>query len=74
MDFNYFLVLSTMKFKKIFLSITLLICSLAITSPVTADFNDGWDAYTNGDFRTLIMPLENGDHSQKKGMQNHKRI
>ena len=49
MDFNYFLVLSTMKFKKIFLPITLLICSLAITSPVTADFNDGWDAYTNGD-------------------------
>ena len=65
MDFNYFLVLSTMKLKKILLPITLLICSLAITSPVTADFNDGWAAYTDGDFRAASRewrPLaEKGD-------------
>tara|TARA_B100000767_G_scaffold147449_1_gene138900 strand:+ start:147 stop:572 length:426 start_codon:yes stop_codon:yes gene_type:complete len=40
-----------MKLKKISLLITLLICSLGIISPVNADFNDGWTAYTSGDFR-----------------------
>ena len=54
-----------MKSKNILLLTTLLICSLGIISPVNADFNNGWDAYTNGDFRAASKqwrPLaEKGD-------------
>ena len=54
-----------MKLKKISLPITLLICSLGIISPVNADFNNGWEAYINGDFRSASkqwQPLaEKGD-------------
>ena len=54
-----------MKLKKISLPITLLICSLGIIIPVNADFNNGWDAYTNGDFKAASKqwrPLaEKGD-------------
>jgi len=40
-----------MKFKKILIPIVLLISTLGIISPINADFNDGWIAYTNGDFK-----------------------
>ena len=40
-----------MKLQKKSIPITLLICTLGIISPINADFNDGWIAYTNGDFR-----------------------
>tara|TARA_B100000795_G_C22741054_1_gene415365 strand:+ start:805 stop:1230 length:426 start_codon:yes stop_codon:yes gene_type:complete len=54
-----------MKFKKILIPTTLLICTLGITSPVSANFDDGWIAYTNGDFRAAAKqwrPLaEKGD-------------
>ena len=54
-----------MKSKNILLLTTLLICSLGIISPVNADFNNGWDAYTNGDFKAASKqwrPLaEKGD-------------
>jgi len=45
-------ILSIMKFKKILTAITLLICTLGTMSTVNADFNDGWVAYTSGDFKT----------------------
>ena len=58
-------ILSIMKFKKILIPITLLICTLGAMSPVNADFNDGWVAYTSGDFKTASKqwrPLaEKGD-------------
>ena len=41
-----------MKFKKILIPITLLICTLGAMSPANADFNDGWVSYTSGDFKT----------------------
>lgn len=54
-----------MKFKKISIITSFLICSMAIIKPINADFNDGWIAYTNGDFRVASKqwkPLaEKGD-------------
>jgi TPR repeat protein len=41
-----------MKFKKISIASFLLISSLVIATPINAEFNDGWIAYTNGDFKT----------------------
>ena len=40
-----------MKFEKKLIPTTLLLCTLGVISPINADFNDGWDAYTDGDFR-----------------------
>ena len=41
-----------MKFKKILISVTVLIFSLGIITPINANFNDGWLAYSNGDFKS----------------------
>ena len=54
-----------MKFKKILISVTVLIFSLGIITPINANFNDGWLAYSNGDFKSAAKqwrPLaEKGD-------------
>ena len=41
-----------MKIKKILLPLALLITLSAVISPVKADYNDGWDAFINDDFKT----------------------
>ena len=54
-----------MKFNKISIYFSLLISTLMFISPVNADFDDGWVAFTNEDFKTASKewrPLaENGD-------------
>jgi hypothetical protein len=40
-----------MKYKKILLPLTLIITLGSVLTPLYADFNDGWIAYTNEDFR-----------------------
>lgn len=40
-----------MNYKKILLPLTLIISLGSVVTPLYADFNDGWAAYTNEDFR-----------------------
>ena len=54
-----------MKLKKILLFVAVLTFSLGIITPINANFNDGWVAYSNGDFKSAAKqwrPLaEKGD-------------
>ena len=58
-----------MKIKKILLSSTLLIFTLGIISPIYADFNDGWNAYSSGNFKAAAKqwrPLAEKGHAKSQ--------